>query len=89
MQEENWQCFMCTGENVRLLRIRGDWQECMKEIFNEDQMQINFVSAFNLFSRNQSYSCRYSFKRLDQKSSLFLCAFEKIYLKISHTFVGF
>jgi len=34
---------MCTEESVRLLRMRSDWQDRVKEIFNQDDNQIDFV----------------------------------------------
>jgi len=41
--QQCWHCFMCTEESVRLLRMRSDWQDRVKEIFNQDDNQIDFV----------------------------------------------
>ena len=41
---KQWQCFMCEDKNVRLLKVRQNWQERIKEIFNQDAHHIDFVS---------------------------------------------
>ena len=40
---KQWQCFMCEDKNVRLLKVRQDWQDRIKEIFNQDAHHIDFV----------------------------------------------
>ena len=38
----NWKCFQCTGERVHLLQSRADWQERLKEMFQETQGYEDF-----------------------------------------------
>ncbi|XP_066921722.1 DNA (cytosine-5)-methyltransferase 3B-like isoform X2 [Clytia hemisphaerica] len=40
--EEEWRCFMCEEMTVRLLKVRNDWQDRLKEIFNEERNHIDF-----------------------------------------------
>ncbi|XP_065056739.1 DNA (cytosine-5)-methyltransferase 3A-like [Rhopilema esculentum] len=35
--QENWVCFMCSGETIRLLKRRENWQERLREIFLTDE----------------------------------------------------
>lgn len=53
-QQEHWKCFMCTGEGVRLLHIRYDWKDRMKEIFSGNDPEMDFVSAQVLRYKYQS-----------------------------------
>ena len=39
----NWDCFMCTGERVHILKRRDDWQEKLKDIFQSSLQYENFT----------------------------------------------
>lgn len=39
----NWECFICTGKKVGILKRRNDWQERLKEIFQATFQHENFA----------------------------------------------
>ena len=45
----HWQCFMCTGKPVRILKRRDDWQTKMKDIFQIGLGDTEYVSKLYLF----------------------------------------
>eukprot|EP00794_Sanderia_malayensis_P010940 gene10940-12101_t len=53
--EDKWICFMCSGESVRLLKRREDWQDRLREIFMSDDEEeyppLEFVPPVPLKER--------------------------------------
>lgn len=35
-KEDSWECFMCSGKPMRILRRRDDWQKKLKELFQDE-----------------------------------------------------
>ncbi|XP_057297529.1 uncharacterized protein LOC130628583 [Hydractinia symbiolongicarpus] len=35
-KEDSWECFMCSGKPMRILRRRDDWQKKLKDLFQDE-----------------------------------------------------
>jgi len=40
--EDSWECFLCTGQMVRILKRRVNWQECLNELFKNDMDCLDY-----------------------------------------------
>ncbi len=64
--EDNWICFMCSGESIRLLKRREDWQERFREFFLSDD-EDEYVSLHFHYSSLNSTQC-FSHIRMDNST---------------------